>query len=86
MIDLLLSFLLRRMRRKRSSLPRVVRHDWRLLGGSLQSLRVWTDAHDEMLMTAHADLGSNWALIRVDARYSLLRDWTNEELGVSFFN
>jgi hypothetical protein len=31
--------------------------------------RVWTDAHDEMLRTAHANLGNNWALIRVDARY-----------------
>jgi hypothetical protein len=69
MIDLLVSFLLRRMKRKRSSLPRVVRHDWGLLGGSSQSFRVWTDAHDEMLRTAHANLGNNWALIRVDARY-----------------
>jgi hypothetical protein len=46
--------------------------------------RVWTKAHNDMLRTAQANLGNEWAMIRVDPRYSLLSDWTNRELRVSF--
>jgi hypothetical protein len=78
MIDLLVSFLLRRMERnrRRAASQARVRPEPDII-----DRKVWTD---DMLRTTRANLGNKWASIRVDARYSLLREWTNRELRVSF--
>jgi hypothetical protein len=77
MIDLLVSFLLRRMERnrRRAASQARVRPEPDII-----DRRVWTEAHNDMLRTAQANLGNKWAMIRVDAKYSLLSDWTNREL------